>query len=267
MIQEAKRLLRLIAATGLLIGLPSATRAADGEEDKWQLITAPFLWAAGIDGNVTLRGITSDISIGFDQIKDHLEGAFMTYVELRKEKFGFYANPMYLKLTGSASTAFPFNTRQTDFEQQLWVVEVGGFYNLVKTGPEDKPLVVDAIAGGRYWNNEFNLSYSGPHVPTVSRGESKNLIDPFIGLRADQRLSKKFHLTVRGDIGGFGASNSSSDFSWQAMGLAGYDFSKRFTLFAGYRALALKKEDGSGTDRHGIDITLNGPILGLQVRW
>jgi hypothetical protein len=34
------------------------------------------------------------------------------------------------------------------------------------------------------------------------------------------------------------------------MGLLGYDFSRKFTLLAGYRALALDQEEGSGNNKH-----------------
>ena len=261
---SARGRITAMAIAGLLLALAAMTaRAADPAEDRWQFITAPHLWAAGISGDVTIKGMTADVDIGFDEIRDHLQGGFMTYLELRKRKFGFYANPLYLKLTGDGSTS---RGRSFRFEQQLWIVEFGGFYNLGQWG-QDKPLAVDVIGGGRYWNNHMEMKLSGPLIDTVSSASTKDLIDPIIGLRANQHLTQKFSWSLRGDIGGFGISNSSTDFSWQAMGMLGYDLSRRCSLWAGYRALAYDKEDGSGANRHGADVVLHGPILGLEIKF
>ena len=253
---------KLILAV-LLLSWPAIVRADDDGQDRWHFITAPHLWAAGIDGNVTVKGIKTDVDIGFDEIRDHLQGAFMTYLELRKRKFGFYVNPMYLKLTGGDTT---FDGGDADFEQQLWVVEFGGFYNILTLG-EDKPMDLDLIVGGRYWNNHTDVDLSGPVIGTVSSANTDDVIDPLIGLRANQYITKRLSWSLRGDIGGFGVSDHSSDFSWQGMGMLGYDLSKRFSIWGGYRALALDKENGSGANKQGLDITLHGPILGLQARF
>jgi hypothetical protein len=60
-----------------------------------------------------------------------------------------------------------------------------------------------------------------------------------------------------------------SDFAWNAFGLIGY----RFGLFgednarvlAGYRALSQDYTDGSGRNKFKWDITMHGPILGLDI--
>jgi opacity protein-like surface antigen len=236
-----------------------ALRAAEDTEDKWHFATVPHLWAAGIDGDFTLSGINADLNIGFDQIAEHLEGGLMTYLELRKRKFGFYANPLYMKLTGDADVR---TGGDADFEQQLWIVEFGGFYNLGVWGGE-KPVALDVIAGGRYWNNHIEADFTGPIIGSVGHASTEDFIDPLVGLRANQHFAEKFSWSIRGDIGGFGVSDSSSDFSWQAMGLLGYDLSKKFSLWAGYRALALEKEDGN----REYDLILHGPIIGLEIRF
>jgi hypothetical protein len=250
------------AALVMLLGWQSNVPAATGEDDKWHFITAPHVWAAGMDGDITVRGMTSDIDIGFDEILDHMEGSLMAYFELRKEKFGFYASPLYLKLSGGADS----RRLDLDLEQELWIVEFGGFYNLGRFGNE-RPLTVDAIFGGRYWHNKIDTELTGPLIGERDDSNTTDLIDPLIGLRANQHLTDKISWSFRGDIGGFGISDDTSDFAWQTMGLLGYDFSRKFTLLAGYRALALDQEEGSGNNKHGLDIVMHGPIIGLEIRF
>jgi predicted porin len=74
-------------------------------------------------------------------------------------------------------------------------------------------------------------------------------------------------VTLRGDVGGFGISNSSSDLSWQVVALIGYDFTRHFLLYAGYRALALDESNGGGSSKKGADLVLNGALIGLDFHW
>jgi hypothetical protein len=64
---------------------------------------------------------------------------------------------------------------------------------------------------------------------------------------------------MRGDLGGFGAG---SDFTWNAVGMLGYDFHIRSvasTVVLGARALYQDFEDGA----FRWDVTQYGPVLGL----
>jgi hypothetical protein len=230
-------------------------------EDKWRFSLVPLAWLPGIDGNVTVRGRTADVNVNFDQIFQHLDGAFMAYLEARKDKFGFYAQPTYVKLEGDGN-AGPL---QGSVTLKMWVVEAGGFYQLGKWG-EEKPLELSVFAGMRYWSLDADVNINGTRgdLINLSGSTTLDLYDPLIGLKAQRYLTEKLSLVLRGDIGGFGASNSSSDFSWQALGLVGYDFSKHFAVFAGYRALALRKETGSGSGKHGVDLIFNGALLGFD---
>jgi hypothetical protein len=147
---------------------------------------------------------------------------------------------------------------------KFWIVEAGGFYQVAQWG-EEKPLSVDAIVGVQYWNLQSSLTLKGPGgVINFKGSDSVDLIDPIIGVRAVKYLTTKLSLNLQGDVGGFGISDQSSDLSWQAVGMLGYDFTKHFSLFAGYRALSVRKDSGS---QKGADLILNGALLGLNFHW
>src|SRR5688572_21570572 len=119
-----------LAAAALILSFARPTLAAvDQREDRWRFSSTPFLWPSGIDGDFTVGARTVDVDIGFDDILDATEYGFQTYLELRKEKFGFYANPSFIKLSADAQT----DLGGASFEQDFWIVEFGGFYNLVNT--------------------------------------------------------------------------------------------------------------------------------------
>ncbi|MCI0738954.1 MAG: hypothetical protein L0Y72_07910 [Gemmataceae bacterium] len=245
-----------------LAGAATPTHAADGEPDRWHLISTPFLWGSALEGDATIRGVDLNIDLGFDDLFEVTDFGFQTYLEVRKKKFGFFAAPSYLKLSGDAEAG----SLSADFEQQWWTVEGGGFYNLVDTGNE-KPFTLDVIAGVRYWNvdTEVNVEGGGPLGVDLEIGSTFEILDPIVGLRMRYYFTRKLSISLRGDVGGFGiSSGDTSEFSWQALGLLGYDFTKRFTLLGGYRALGIDAEEDSGNT---FDVVFQGVLLGLQIRW
>src|SRR5262245_20120434 len=262
---KIQRTIILLGAVWVCATASAATRAVDDRNDRWQFISTPFLWGTGIEGDITRRGITVNVDLGFDDLLDVTEYGFQTYLELRKRKFGFYAAPSYLKLSGDADSKLG----SADFEQHFWLVEGGGFYNLIHTRSE-RPFTLDAYAGVRYWNIDTTVEIKGAgrRGADLEFGGTVDVIDPIIGLRMRQYLTKKLSLGVRGDIGGFGISETdTSDFSWHATALVGYDISKKFTVYGGYRVLDIETDHGSGSSKRGVDLTFQGALLGLQITW
>lgn len=258
----------LVLASLISWGVNSNARAAEEAkdaqgEDKWQFISAPFLWASGIEGDLTMHGRTVDVDIGFDDLFDVTDYGFQTYLELRKEKFGFYAAPSFMRLAGDAETKHI----KADFDQDFWLVEGGGFYNLLHQGGE-RPFTIDALAGVRYWNvkTDVDIRGKGPLGLERSFTDRVEVTDPVVGVRLHKYVTKKLSLSLRGDVGGFDLSENTSVFSWQAVGLVGYDFNKRFSIFGGYRVLGIETESGSGSKESGLHLRFNGALLGLQIR-
>jgi hypothetical protein len=247
------------------MALPSSAVPA---ADQWRFTVAPLLWAAEINGNVTLRGNTADINVNPGKLLQHTEAAMMVYLEVDKDKFGWYAQPNYMKLgasgNGSGEITQHFNFSDT---LKIWIVESAFTYQLVQT-EEKNPLTLDAYAGVRYWNVYNNLTIRD-NLGTILGNPSGTiqLTDPIIGLRMQKYLTDKFSVGLRGDVGGFGIAEHSSEFSWQAVGMLGYDFTKNFTLNAGYRALGIQKENGSGASQNGANLNFFGAIVALNFHW
>jgi hypothetical protein len=238
--------------------------AADASEDPWRFSATLPVWAAGIDGDMTVRGQTADLDVGFDDLKDHLDAALSLGFELRRERFGFYGAFGYMKFSGDAS-----GTRgaEADAKLKFLVADAGMAYRLAKVGNKH-PFILEAIGGVRYWDIETELEIKGPRGNVLFDGDSNHsLIDPIIGLRGSQYLTEKWHLDFQGDIGGFGISNDSSDFGWSAAGLVTYDAKRWLSLSGGYKALATDVEDGSGNGKKGVDIVMHGLLLTAQFKF
>jgi opacity protein-like surface antigen len=249
-----------VAATAPAAGLPNPSPAA---ADPWQIGFSIIGWGPAMNGTVTVGGRKATVDESLSDLLDDLKGIAMFGVELRKEKFGFYAQPNWIKLESDASVG-PLSST---IESKLWIVDAAGFYQLHKWG-EERPVTLDALAGVRYWNvnNELTVN-SSRGVVDFNGSNSAYLIDPIVGLRTQIYFTRKFSLSLHGDIGGFDASPNSSDFSWQALGLLGYDFTRHFSLSLGYRALSLDKNSMGGSNGKDLNLILHGFLLAFNFHW
>lgn len=271
----------LIGFLSLLINMHSFAedakdaKAEHEQNSKWEFILAPYLWMTGIDGDVTVKGRKADVDVSFDDILDNLDIALLSNFIAKRGKWEFFVQPNYIKLSPEGDVDRRAVTIDADVETEMLILEFGTFYKLGTWG--DKfPVSLDILGGGRYWHldNEIDLDIdiSLPSIDKDIRRErdvdsDKDLIDPFVGLRVGTAITKKVRFDVRGDIGGFDISDDTSDLSWQAIGLFEYDLSQRIVLGAGYRALDIRYETGSGNDKKGMDATIHGPILGVGIRF
>jgi hypothetical protein len=239
---------------------------APGEEEAKLTFTSPLLfWLAGVKGDVSTPAGKVDVDLSPGDVSEHTEIGFIGYFDLSKGKVGAYLMPTYINL--SADGTFPAGKATLDTE--LWIVDFAAHYKFWQWAG-NKPGSVDALAGGRYFSLQNELRYKATGGGTTKRTSSNDLFDPIIGLRYQQYFTKKFHVWVLGDVGGFDLSENQSRFCWQLMPLVGYDFTmpvikKPSTFFAGYRCVGTEHEEGGPAIKTTENLKFHGVILGLNV--
>jgi len=270
-------------------GAQAEPPAAPPDPDPWRFTIAPYAWALGVTGNVTVRGQTIDTNastIDLIQKSDSL-GALMAYFEADKGKLGFYTDFVFAQLGFGASqtnyhnpiAGLQITTRaNAALTYRLFIVEVGGVYELAKLpwSTEGSYSMLDGTLGFRYWNNSIaatfdasanvfsNLGFDRSFGIAVARSGVVDWVDPVIGLRMRHQFTPSQEVMVRGDVGGFGLSGS--QFSWQVVGTYGYSWKYTgydVTALVGFRALAVNYTQGSGA----INEILYGPIIGVSFRF
>ncbi len=79
-------------------------------------------------------------------------------------------------------------------------------------------------------------------------------VDPVAGVRWMPQIADKWHLMLKGDIGGFGIA---SDFTWNLQGGFAWDATDYLSLVFQYRALSVDYSSGTvgtpGCDCTGMD--------------
>jgi hypothetical protein len=254
-----------VVATLIMTALAGAVQAGEPDtEGGWEFAIVPYMWALGLDGDVTVRGQKSDVDASFGDIWDVLNFAAMAEFDARKGRFGFFLNPMYAALEADNTVSGV----KVEADMDMFIGSFGGYYQLgpyplTDTAGSGKPAVtIKPLIGGRYTDLETTLDFKGI---AKLRG-SQDWLDPIVGVRTIWVLSERWSFGAAGNLGGFGLG---SDFAWEAWGLFAY----RFSLFGednaqflfGYRTLYQDYEDGHGARKFEYDATMHGPLVGLSI--
>ena len=247
----------IMILSGIAMFSPSVLTAQDTspKEKNWEFNLAPFyLWAVSIDGDLTVMGNAQSVKADFDELADSLEGFFTVHFEgMHKSGFGFLTDVSYLNFGGQQATPGPAPlTLDVDFTMVM--AELAGIYrfNLNENA-------LDLIFGGRYYRLDTEIEIVGV-PPRVDK--DKDWVDAMLGARYIWTITDKWDFIARGDIG-FGGSDLALNFA----GLFNYQPWKHVSLLFGYRYMDVDYEDGSGADLFKYDMTIHGPVFGVNFFW
>ncbi len=225
-----------------MIFLPAIPAQAQDDE-TWGYAVNTYLWGAGLDGEVAARGRSVEIDQSFGEILEHLEFGFAGVVRAHKGTWAVTGEFMYM---GLGATVGGSNPIEVDVDQWMIAGDVG--YQVAES--------VEVLGGARVMS--LQNKFQSPFRVTVE--VDKTWVDPVVGIRFAPRLSEKWQLWTRFDIGGFEVG---SDLTWQLNANAVWQFSDRSALTFGYRVLDIKYDDEKGDNEFVYDATSHGPITGL----
>ena len=222
---------------------PSAAQGQAGEH--WAYEAAPYLWAAGLDGTTTVGDLSVESDHGFSDLVDKIDFGFTGAFEARKGRWGILVDAIYIKLSDDVGS--PRGTVDVEGVQQMYTL--GGAWRAL-----EGPTPVDLIGGLRYNYLKPTLGLGG-----VERGQSKDALDPYIGVRGHYPLDPRWSLVGYLDVGTF----DGSDYAWQLLVGVSYAWRPDRSLKFGYRQLKTKY---SG-ERIELDTTMQGLYIGVGFRF
>jgi len=225
------------------LSIPSAwandTESLSG--DEWSFTVSPYVWGISLEGNAStlppLPSVELDASFG-DIVKD-INLGFMSTAELRKGKFGIFADVVWSDLTTDPAPFLRINSTSV-------MATIAGAYRVL----EQERGWLDLIVGARGWYIDTGLNV-GPLGGLI--GHSEGWVDAIGGLRTRINLGKGFHATAF-TLGGGGASKYVVDLT----GTLGYTFTNHLSTFVGYRFVKVNYEENNFL----WDMQYQGPILG-----
>ena len=228
------------------------------EQKDWNFVVAPYLWFSGLNGELAVATIGTEIDAGFSDIFSNLNMAFMLYGEARYKRFGLAVDFFTIKM--SLDGTRPVLGGAVKIDQDQTFLETTLLYSLVHT----EKWSADAHVGIRSWWMNTKLDAEriiSPETRIVEQNIS--FVDPIIGAKVMYLPHKKWPVNARVDIGGFGAG---SEFSWQVLVGGGFKFAKSWTALLQYRFVGVDYTSGTeGTlDYFRMNTTMSGPLLGVM---
>jgi hypothetical protein len=235
----------------------STPRADMPDAKSWVIDAAFYGWATGLSGSVaTLPPLPAvDVNLGFNDLLSHLDGALMGSVYARQDRFVFFGDLMYAKLSVDKSFATPFSTT-VSMTSTSFIGTGGAGYRVVA----DPAYSLDLLAGVRLYNvsTDATLRIGGAFSRSGSTNET--WVDPMVGAKFSAKIFDSWSLNSWAFAGGFGAG---SKFAWDLFGGVGYEFNEKYSLVVGYRGLGVNYSHGD----YVYDVVQQGPIVGLKVRF
>lgn len=221
-------------------------------EDTWQHNISPYAWLAGLEGQVGFNGLPpQDIDLPFDTIWDNLDFAGFLSVNGHKGNWGYFIDAQYLKL--EATDNGPRESGDLSLEQLK--LTAGILYRVW----HNEQTSLSLYGTLQYFYVDTQLDLEGP-MGTRKFSHSENWVDPVVGFHMRHDFNEKWFCKFLGEVGGFGVS---SDLSWQAMALFGYNINECWSLAGGYRHQYVDYED----DGFVYDTDTSGPMLGLTYKF
>ena len=241
-----RRCSRLFTAL-ILCGLYSDLYAEE-TNDAFRFELTPYLWAASIQGTVAADGGESPpIDSDYDFFAlDNLDGVASATFTARNRQWGFLVDFLYVAYEDTLLESTPL---QTTPRLEGTIIEFAGAYTPASI---DK---LEFIAGLRHQDITVSLA-----LLNQKPEQSVTWIDPFAGIIYARPLKGKLHMSLRGDLGGFGID---SDMAINAEAMFRYQMNDTFAINFGYRYLKVKFKE----DVFLYDISLDGFLFGLGIRF
>ncbi|WP_372012442.1 hypothetical protein [Pseudoxanthomonas sp. 10H] len=237
----------------LLGGLSAAATASAQPSSDWEWMVEPYIWAAsiGTDMRTISPPTEADSDSSFSDVIDKLDGVFMGRVEGRTDRYGMFADFIYLGLADG--TQRRVLRTETDLDARLldlaFSVRIGG--------ARDSGL--DLYGGARYIDVDLTTRFvpDNPAFAPRSLDAGQSYLDFLAGARYTWPLAERWSLALRGD-----ASFGETDGTWSASAMGGYRTGNGAWLF-GYRYMQAEFGNGNAD----VTLDLSGPVVGYGFRF
>jgi outer membrane protein OmpA-like peptidoglycan-associated protein len=259
---------RLGTAIGLLACAAMPGMALASEQEGWQFELSPYIWAFGLDGEVSTNRGDANFSQDFSDISDNLDGGGSALFAGSYNRIVFMAQYDFadLQLNGDdfddrLDAYLPGARVRGDFDTTIMTGGVGYRFDTfgdnswidVMVSVRDIQLDTDLRLTG------FPVVNPGPNPDTVNVSGEAEATDTLLMLRPSIRISERWRFNPTMSYAVAGDSDTHYELSPQFQ----YQFSDSFALRLGYRSLNYDIENGNeGNENYR---RFDGDISGLMV--
>lgn len=237
----------VVVATGFAVGSP----AAFAQESAWGFEITPYVWAGGIDGDVTVRGHTIDVDRGFDDLVDRLDFMGSLLSIGYREHFVVWTQLDYVATdTDELDSDEQPAGGNVRLESDFFAGTLGFGYRF---GEPNGRRVLDLMLGAKYLSVENDLTLG--NLGTFKR--DKDYLDPVVIARPSFRISERWRFNPTMSIGG----GVDADLIWELQPQVQFNITDNLAMRFGYRNLYYDLESDNGQNQ--FDGSYRGLVLGL----
>ncbi len=252
-----KALTFTILAIAVAFGLSSATPALGQTSGQglegWQVEVTPYVWMAGLSGDIQAGDVSGTIGASFSDILNSLDFGLMGLLQVRHGRLGFGFDGMYTRLTNDGTSSGAGGESEgvhAEIVSQLYAFTVA--YRVL-----DGRVPVDVGVGARLMPTSAALELTSGDLAGARASGGNTAVDGFVGVRVSVPLSNRWALEGYADLGA-----GDSKLSWQALGGLKVRVSGTISLKLGYRYLSIRNESPDLSSNIGE----GGFYLGLGIR-
>jgi hypothetical protein len=243
----------LFAATAIGVGGAGAQAATPvpAPAEKWEFTIAPYVLFPNMQGSSAIGNLPAvSVDATPSDIFSHLQSGAMLYFEVKKGKWAFATDALFMDLKQDISPDGGRVSGSLKARQGAW--EGFLFYKFV-------PKLEIGIGGlANKLDASFSAQLSGGGAQTA-KSKSESWGAPVLAMRWTPWNTERWHGYLFADYGG----TSGSNWTWQAMPGVGYRFSKLFELSLQYRWIGVNYSTGSGADYFSYRMNIFGPQMGF----
>lgn len=232
---------------GLIASMMLISTQAIAETSGWQWQVTPWLWGAGMKGEVgAFRGVPAlHVDKSFDEILK--ETRFSGFVEFSAQRDRLIVDTelMYIRTKEARSGNGEKFTLRTN--QLIGTIAPG--YRIA----DDPAYSLDLLLGVRYWDINNSLSLDSSKV-TARYEEGISWWDGMAGLRGWFALSERWSLLTKADVGSGGSRKT-----WQLTGALTYQMTPDIAFSTGWKTMSVDYQ----RDSHTYDTIMRGPLFAV----
>jgi len=221
-----KNLIAIFVALALFA--PALASAA--EDEAWKFRLSPYIWFAGIEGDVSpFKNLPSTpIDISASDALDDTDASFMVILDAKKGRHGILADVFYSDVQSTEKLAPGLNLKSGT---KTTMISVAYEYELFR----NERGSIDGLAGARWWDIEADLTIKAPDtsLDRIKADNSESWVDPLLGLKGFTFLGEsQFYLFGSAVYGGFDINAKSL---YELSANLGYQWTEAIGTAIGFR--------------------------------
>ncbi|MFC7395578.1 hypothetical protein ACFQU1_00030 [Chelatococcus sp. GCM10030263] len=231
---------------------------------SWTFQATFYGWLTSLNGKVGVRNLPpAKVNASFGDILENLDGALMGSFLAKNGDWMILADLVWSQLSDNATLKVG-NAPTLKFKQDLLIASAIAGYRLPLGNPD---LDLSVTAGLRYQRLSVDTTLIPGAFPIISleNDQTKDWLDPIVGLALQYRINERWFVNALADIGGFGVG---SQLTSQGFLAVGYKWTESISTAVGYRVLYTDYEDsGNRTGTFRYDTTMHGPFVSVAVHF